>query len=115
MKLHVTFAIALLGTSCASAGEPSDWPSWGRNAYRNLYSPEKGLPASFDPGKFRKGTEDIDMLPAAPITLASATALVIVSFLTKPPSGETLRKFFPLTQQPKNNNQRSSEQKKSRR
>ncbi|MDP7012105.1 MAG: PQQ-binding-like beta-propeller repeat protein, partial [Verrucomicrobiota bacterium] len=61
MKLHVTFAIALLGTSCVSAGEPSDWPSWGRNAYRNLYSPEKGLPASFDPGKFRKGTEDIDM------------------------------------------------------
>ena len=43
------------------AGESRDWPSWGRNAHRNLYSPEKGLPASFDPGKFKKGTEDIDM------------------------------------------------------
>ncbi|MDP7050484.1 MAG: sodium:solute symporter family protein [Verrucomicrobiota bacterium] len=56
-----------------------------------------------------------DMLPAAPITLASATALVIVSFLTKPPSGETLRKFFPPTQRPQNNNPRSSEQRKPQR
>ncbi len=56
-----------------------------------------------------------DMLPAAPITLASATALVIVSFLTKPPSGETLRKFFPPTQRPQSNNPRSSEQRKPQR
>ena len=54
----MTLAITLLGTSLASA---ADWPVWGRNGNRNLYSPEKGLPASFDPGKFKKGTEEIDM------------------------------------------------------
>ena len=58
MKLYITLAITLLSTSLANA---ADWPVWGRNGNRNLYSPEKGLPASFDPGKFKKGTEEIDM------------------------------------------------------
>ena len=58
MKLYITLAITLLGTSLASA---ADWPVWGRNGNRNLYSPEKGLPASFDRGKFKRGTEEIDM------------------------------------------------------
>jgi outer membrane protein assembly factor BamB len=38
-----------------------DWPVWSRNGSGNLYSPEKGIAASFDPGKFVKGTEEIDM------------------------------------------------------
>jgi outer membrane protein assembly factor BamB len=38
-----------------------DWPQWGGNdPGRNLYSPAKGLPAQFDGGKFKPGTEDID-------------------------------------------------------
>ena len=43
-------APATKATICAIAGELSDWPSLGRYAHRNLYSPEKGLPASFDLG-----------------------------------------------------------------
>ena len=58
MKLHTILALTLLSTSLASA---ADWPVWGRDGYRNLYSPEKGLPASFDPGKFKKGTEEVDL------------------------------------------------------
>ena len=39
-----------------------DWPQWGGNdPGRNMYSPAKGLPSQFEPGKFKKGTEDIDM------------------------------------------------------
>ncbi|MBI98510.1 MAG: pyrrolo-quinoline quinone [Verrucomicrobiales bacterium] len=38
-----------------------DWPVWSGNGSGNLYSPEKNIPASFDPGKFKKGTEDIDL------------------------------------------------------
>lgn len=39
-----------------------DWPQWGRTTYgRNMYSLEKGLPARFDPGKFKPGTEDVDL------------------------------------------------------
>ena len=58
MKLQTTLAIILISTSLASA---ADWPVWGRNGYRNLYSPEKGLPANFDPGRFKKGTEEVDL------------------------------------------------------
>jgi len=35
-----------------------------------------------------------DMQPAAPITLAAAAALVIVSLMSRPPSAATLEKFF---------------------
>ncbi|HKQ37445.1 MAG TPA: PQQ-binding-like beta-propeller repeat protein [Verrucomicrobiae bacterium] len=39
----------------------ADWPQWGGTPPRNMYSPEKGLPAVFDPGKFKKGTEEVDL------------------------------------------------------
>lgn len=39
----------------------ADWPQWGGTPPRNMYSPEKGLPAVFDPGKFKQGTEEVDL------------------------------------------------------
>ncbi|HEY6168054.1 MAG TPA: PQQ-binding-like beta-propeller repeat protein [Verrucomicrobiae bacterium] len=39
-----------------------DWPQWGGNdPGRNMYSPAKGLPDKFDPGKLKKGTDEVDM------------------------------------------------------
>src|SRR5256885_14063555 len=38
-----------------------DWPQWGGTPPRNMYSPEKGLPAQFNPGKFKQGTEEVDL------------------------------------------------------
>ncbi|MDB6053411.1 MAG: outer rane biosis protein BamB [Verrucomicrobiales bacterium] len=39
-----------------------DWPRWGGNdPGRNMYSPAKGLPADFDPGKPKTGTDEIDL------------------------------------------------------
>jgi len=39
-----------------------DWPRWGGNdPGRNMYSPAKGLPDRFDPGKPKPGTDDIDL------------------------------------------------------
>ena len=39
-----------------------DWPQWGGNdPGRNMYSPAKGLPDRFEPGKFKRGTEEVDM------------------------------------------------------
>ncbi len=39
-----------------------DWPSWGGNdPGRNMYSTAKGLPAEFNPGKFKPNTEEIDV------------------------------------------------------
>ncbi len=38
-----------------------DWPSWGGGQPgRNMYSPVKGLPASFNPGKLKPGTDEVD-------------------------------------------------------
>jgi len=39
----------------------ADWPMWGRTPDRNMVSTEKGLPDSFDPGKFKAGTEEVDL------------------------------------------------------
>src|SRR2546422_396482 len=39
-----------------------DWPRWGGNdPGRNMYSPAKGLPSEFNPGKPKPGSEEIDL------------------------------------------------------
>lgn len=48
------------------AGSPAglraeDWPMWGRTVHRNMYSPAKNLPDRFEPGRFKPGTEEVDM------------------------------------------------------
>ena len=50
-------------TSTTEAVESTgqDWPVWSGNGDGNLFSPEKGIAASFDPGKFKKGTEEVDL------------------------------------------------------
>jgi hypothetical protein len=60
--LHRT--LALTGTIAAFGFSASaeDWPSWGGNdPGRNMYSTAKGMPAAFDPGKFKANSEDIDL------------------------------------------------------
>lgn len=53
----LTFAALAMGSTDAT-----DWPAWGGPTKgRNMYSAEKGLPDHFEPGKFKKGTEDVDM------------------------------------------------------
>src|SRR4051812_1453910 len=56
-----TFALATTIAYLAAAplSPAEDWPRWGGNdPGRNMYSPAKGLPARFDPGKFKQGTEE---------------------------------------------------------
>lgn len=60
----LTWAAALLGAvvSTAVGGRAEDWPRWGgTNPGRNMYSPEKGLPDKFEPGKFKSGSEEVDL------------------------------------------------------
>ena len=38
-----------------------DWPMWGRDSSRNMVSDEKNLPDSFDPGRLKGASEEIDM------------------------------------------------------
>lgn len=50
------FALALT-PALAQAG---DWPVWGGNTSRNFYSPEQGLLSDFEPGRLKRGTEEVD-------------------------------------------------------
>ncbi len=45
----------------APFGTAADWPMWGRDASRNMVSPEADLPARFSAGTFRPGTDEVDM------------------------------------------------------
>lgn len=40
---------------------PGDWPQWGGQNERNFISNQTGLPIKMNPGKKKKGSEDIDM------------------------------------------------------
>ncbi len=54
-------AAAALGLGLfLSTGSAADWPQWGGNPGRNMFSPEKGLPARFDPGKPKPGADEPD-------------------------------------------------------
>src|SRR5688500_20123774 len=67
MKSHrhfhrITATAAAAGVLGLAPAIAEDWPQWGgTNWGRNMYSPEKGLPAKFDPGKFKSGTEEVDL------------------------------------------------------
>lgn len=56
------FAAAAIQAFCAFGAD--DWPMWGRTNHRNMYSPERGLPAQFDPGKFKPGSDEVDLSTA---------------------------------------------------
>jgi outer membrane protein assembly factor BamB len=56
--LRLTALAALAATSALNA---ADWTQWGGGNTRNMVSAEKGLPTKFNPGKTKKGTEEIDM------------------------------------------------------
>jgi outer membrane protein assembly factor BamB len=55
-------AAVCCGAMLALIASGQDWPSWGgSNPSRNMHSPVKGLPASFNPGKLKSGTDQVDL------------------------------------------------------
>ncbi len=59
MKIAILFTVALVASELVSYA--ADWPEWGGRAMRNMYSPAKGLPDRFDPGKFKPNSEEVDL------------------------------------------------------
>jgi outer membrane protein assembly factor BamB len=53
--------LSLLCGIAAASLQADDWPMWGGSTDRNMYSTAKGLPDGAVPGKFKPGSEDIDM------------------------------------------------------
>ena len=58
MKLSITL-LTLVGINTLSFSE--EWPEWGGDGHNNMFSSAKGIPVEMEPGKRKKGTEDIDM------------------------------------------------------
>lgn len=56
-----SIAASIVLSLSLSALNAADWPQWGGYPHRNMYSPEKGLPDRFEPGKMKSGTEQIDL------------------------------------------------------
>ena len=52
--------LGLVVVAATTAAPAADRPQWGERLSRNMVSDEKGLPDSFDPGKPRPGSEEID-------------------------------------------------------
>ena len=60
MKRH--FSLLTLAALSGSALIAADWPQWGGTPDKNMSSSEKNIPgAEIEPGKFKKGTEEVDM------------------------------------------------------
>jgi outer membrane protein assembly factor BamB len=58
-------------TLLAAQLSAEDWPTWGRDASRNMYSPTKGLPAAVNPGQYKPGTEELDLSSAKNVKWAA--------------------------------------------
>src|ERR1044071_8073811 len=55
-------AAAAVAALLLPAAHAEDWPQWGGNdPGRNMYSSAKNLPSSFNPGKLKQGSEEIDL------------------------------------------------------
>ncbi len=58
---HIIILSALILMTSNQYVIAKDWETWGGGPKRNMVSPEKGLPESFDSGEFKEGTEQVDM------------------------------------------------------
>lgn len=60
MKKLILASILVVAVQATSL-KAGDWKSWGGDSSRNLYSPEKNLPESVEPGDYLGETENIDI------------------------------------------------------
>jgi outer membrane protein assembly factor BamB len=62
MTKKTNFQALLVGLLVGSGatGHTADWPQWGGQNIRNMYSPARGLPDAFGKVDFKPGTEDIN-------------------------------------------------------
>jgi outer membrane protein assembly factor BamB len=60
--IQKSLALTLAAAASCLTASAEDWPAWGGgDPGRNMYSPAKGFPAKFNPGKFKPNSEDIDL------------------------------------------------------
>jgi len=60
-ELNLAIAVGLALCATPLLVQAGDWPFWGGGASRNMVSPEKGVAESWEPGRYKGSTEEIDM------------------------------------------------------
>src|SRR5688500_13275487 len=55
-----TSLLLIVALATGATSYAADWPEWGRDGTRNMTSSEKGLVDSFEPGKQKDDSEEID-------------------------------------------------------
>lgn len=62
MKKHAWIATSVLALGAGTlVTNAADWPYWGGGASRNMVSTEKNVPTSWDAGRYKGNTEEIDL------------------------------------------------------
>ena len=61
MSMKATSNTLLAIAAMTVVTHAADWPQWGGSDSRNMVSAEKGMPTTFNPGKKKAGSEEIDM------------------------------------------------------
>lgn len=61
IKSALVLAILAPLSPLTSTAAAKDWPMWGKDFSRNMFSAETGLPDDFIAGEFGSGTDSIDM------------------------------------------------------
>jgi outer membrane protein assembly factor BamB len=62
MKRNALLATSLIALSAgALITRAADWPYWGGGASRNMVSSETNTPTTWDPGRYKGSTEEIDL------------------------------------------------------
>lgn len=56
-----TITAAAAGLALGSAAFAADWPMWGGDPSRNMVSPEKNIPSTWQAGELKEGSELIDL------------------------------------------------------
>jgi outer membrane protein assembly factor BamB len=57
----ILFSVALALGAITLTSSAADWPFWGGGASRNMVSTETGLTATWDAGRYKPSSEEIDM------------------------------------------------------
>ena len=61
-RTNVIIPALCLGLTSVAVSQ--DWPTWGRDATRNMVGPGKNLPVDVNPGEMNDETEEIDLKTA---------------------------------------------------
>src|SRR6188768_2909666 len=59
-QTFIRFTALFTAIVCGHPTVAADWPQWGGQNNRNMFSPARGLPDAFGKIEFKPGTDDVN-------------------------------------------------------